>query len=83
MKSGGKQEETWYGGKIGQFLVEIVLGIFSLSFIKAILSGFAYYIHEHVTWRRVLKNKGKNIRIHSRTSIRNAQNITLGNNVRI
>lgn len=83
MKPGVKQDETWYRGKIGQVLVEIVLGLFSLSFIKAIFSGFAYYIHEHVTWRRVLKNKGNNIRIHSRTSIRNAQNISMGNNVRI
>jgi acetyltransferase-like isoleucine patch superfamily enzyme len=83
MKSVVKQEEPWYGGKIGDFLIEIVLGVFSLSFIKAVFSSFAYYIHEHVTWRRLLQNKGKNIRIHSRTSIRNAQNITLGNNVRI
>lgn len=83
MKSSLKQKEIWYRGKIGHFLIEIVLGVFSLSFIKSILSGFAYYIHEHVTWRRVLKNKGKNIRIHSRTSIRNAQNIIMGNNVRI
>lgn len=83
MKSGYKQEEKWYRGKIWQLLIEILKGVFSLSFIKAIFSSFAYYIHEHVTWRRVLKNKGKNIRIHAQTSIRNAQNISFGNNVRV
>lgn len=74
---------SWYKGKIGSLLSEMILGVFSLSFLKAIATSFSYYIHEHVTWRRKLKNKGKHIRIHSRASIRNAHNITMGNNVRI
>jgi hypothetical protein len=73
----------WYGGKIGSLLCEMICGVLSLSFIKAIATSFSYYIHEHVTWRRKLKNKGKHIRIHARTSIRNPQNLTMGNNVRI
>lgn len=78
-----QSNSPWYKGKIGNLLSEIIGGVFSLSFIKAITTSFSYYIHEHVTWRRNLKNKGKHIRIHSRASIRNAQNITMGNNVRI
>lgn len=76
-------QSPWYKGKIASLFSEIISGMFSLSFIKAIFTSFSYYIHEHVTWRRKLKNKGKHIRIHSRASIRNAQNITMGNNVRI
>ena len=63
-------------------ITEIITGIFSISFFKAVLSSFAYYIHEHVIWRKKI-NKNGSFRIHSRASIRNAQNIYLGNNVRI
>ncbi len=76
-------ETPWYKGKFSELLFEIIGGIFSISFLKAIGSSFSYYIHEHVTWRRKLKNKGKYMRIHSTSSIRNAQNIIMGNNVRI
>ncbi len=75
--------KPWYKGKIANLFSEIIGGIFSLSFVKAVFTSFSYYIHEHVTWRRKLKNKGKHIRIHARASIRNAQNISIGNNVRI
>jgi acetyltransferase-like isoleucine patch superfamily enzyme len=75
-------KEPWYKGKIGMILHEIIGGIFSLSFLKAIASSFAYYLHEHVIWRKSIHHKG-NYRIHSRASIRNAQNIYLGDNVRI
>lgn len=76
-------QKPWYKGKITSLFSEIIGGMFSLSFIIAIFTSFSYYIHEHVTWRRKLKSKGKHIRIHSRTSIRNAHNISMGNNVRI
>lgn len=76
------KEQSWRQGKTKEMFNEVVSGIFSLSFIKAILSSFAYYIHEHVTWRKKIKHKG-DYRIHSRASIRNAHNIYLGNNVRI
>lgn len=75
--------QPWYKGKIGDLFSEIIAGLFSVSFVSAIFSSFLYYVHEHVTWRRKLKYKGKDIRIHSRTSIRNAQNIIMGDNVRI
>lgn len=83
MKKHNPPIEPWYKGKIGSLFLEVLNGFFSLSFLKAIISSFLYYIHEHVSWRRKLKNTGKHIRIHSRASIRNAQNIYMGNNVRI
>jgi acetyltransferase-like isoleucine patch superfamily enzyme len=73
----------WYKHKIKDLISELCFGIFSFGFIKAIIDSFSYYIHEHVTWRRRLTKKGKHIRIHSRASIRNAQNISMGDNVRI
>lgn len=73
----------WYQGKFTSLISEVLLDIFSLGFLKALFSSFAYYLHEHVTWRRVLKQQGKYNRIHSRASIRNAHNIIMGNNVRI
>jgi acetyltransferase-like isoleucine patch superfamily enzyme len=48
----------------------------------AILSSFAYYLHEHVLWRKKIHIIGHS-RIHARASIRNAHNIYLGDNVRI
>lgn len=83
MNGMNQTNKTWYNGEIKNLIREVIVDIVSLSFFCAILSSFAYYLHEHVTWRRKLKNKGNHIRIHSRASIRNAQNITMGNNVRI
>lgn len=77
-----KPNDPWYKGNVKELLVEIITGIFSLSFLKTIFSSFAYYIHEHVIWRKKINHTGT-YRIHSRASIRNAQNIYLGNNVRI
>jgi len=78
-----EQQMDWYKGKVGILFSEIIAGIFSISFIEALLSNFAYYIHEHVTWRRKLKTNKKHVRIHAKTSIRNSQNISMGRNVRI
>lgn len=83
MSKSEQQEVSWYTGRIRSLLVEIVAGIFSLGFIKALLSCFAYFIHEHVTWRRNIETKKKHIRIHAMASIRNSQNIIMGKNVRI
>jgi len=75
-------KQSWHKGKTRELLCEVLSGVFSLFFIKSIVSSFAYYIHEHVIWRKKIKYQGDS-RIHSRASIRNAQNIYLGNNVRI
>lgn len=83
MSNVNQQGQPWYKGKTQELFIEIIAGFFSISFIKSLFSSFAYYIHERVTWRKKLNTKGKNIRIHSRASIRNAQNISMGSNVRI
>lgn len=76
-------EEPWYRGKILSLLKDVVLSIFSISFLKSIIESFLYHIHEHVIWRRKLKGKPKLLRVHPTTSIRNVQNISFGKNVRI
>lgn len=76
------KEKPWYKGKFTELFTEVLSGVFSFGFIKALCSSFAYYVHEQVVWRNKIHNKGS-YRIHARTSIRNAQNITLGENVRI
>lgn len=75
--------KPWYKGKGKELFIEIITGLFSVSFVKAILSNIAYFVHEHVIWRKNLQTKGKSIRIHARASIRNSKNIIMGNNVRI
>lgn len=77
-----KKSNPWYKGKVIELIGEIVSLTFSLSFIKSLFESFAYYLHEHVLWKKKI-NKKDNIRIHSRTSIRNPENIFLGKNVRI
>lgn len=77
-----KKEQSWREGKTKEMMIEVLSGFFSLSFLKAIMASIAYYIHEHVSWRKNINSQG-DYRIHSRASIRNAQNIYLGNNVRI
>jgi acetyltransferase-like isoleucine patch superfamily enzyme len=75
-------KNVWYKDKILQIIREVIYALFSIEFFKACISSFLYYLHEHVLWRKKINAKG-NYRIHSRTSIRNAQNIFLGDNVRI
>ena len=82
MRSQDNNRGAWYRGKLFELFYEIISGLLSVSFIKAIASSFSYYIHEHVIWRKQV-NKGKFVRIHSRASIRNPRNVFLGNNVRI
>jgi acetyltransferase-like isoleucine patch superfamily enzyme len=77
------KEEPWYKGKVSGLMKEVFYSVFSLSFLKSILESFLYYIHEHVVWRRKIKGKPKLLRIHPTTSIRNAENIYFGKNVRI
>lgn len=72
----------WYKGKLGSILTEIITCILSISFLKALISSFSYYLHEQVLWRKQIHKKG-DFRIHARASLRNAQNIYLGENVRI
>jgi acetyltransferase-like isoleucine patch superfamily enzyme len=75
-------QPPWYRDKLLSLLGEVFRCVFSLSIIKATLSSFAYFLHEHVLWRKELNAKGA-YRIHARASLRNAKNIFLGENVRI
>lgn len=77
-----KKEQPWYKGKIGFIFFEVFGGIFSLAFVKAVFSSFAYFLHEQVIWRKQVHHKGS-YRIHARTSVRNGKNVYLGDNVRI
>lgn len=77
-----KKTQPWYKGKVKEIILEIASSLFSLVLFKALLSSFGYYLHENVLWRKKIHHKNS-YRIHSRTSIRNAQNIYLGENVRI
>jgi len=60
----------------------VIRSIFSMHYIKSILSSFAYYLFEHVYWKFDINTSGT-YRVHSTTSIRNAKNITLGFDTRI
>lgn len=82
MKQEEIKQQPWYKEKIGLIFKEVVGGIFSIAFIKAIGSSIAYFLHEQVIWRKHIHHVGS-YRIHSRTSIRNAKNVYLGENVRI
>ena len=61
---------------------EILRYMFSLSMLKSLVMSYAYYIHEHVAWRTQIHAK-QNIRVHSTASIRNPQNIYIGENSHI
>lgn len=78
-----ENNKSWYKGKLGEILYEIAQCLFSIAFVKALGSSFLYYLHEHVLWRKKIHSVTGNFRIHSRASIRNAQNIYVGDNVRI
>lgn len=61
---------------------EVLKYTFSLSLIKSLIMSYGYYIHEHVAWRTQIHAK-KNIRVHATASIRNPQNIYIGENSHI
>lgn len=63
-------------------LLEVFRYTFTLTFVKAMLYKFGYFIHDHVAPRAQLHIKG-NPRIHSTASLRCGRNIYLGENSRI
>ena len=60
----------------------VTKSIFSINFIKSLVSSFAYYLFEHVYWKFDINTK-KVYRVHSTVSIRNAKNVYLGFDARI
>lgn len=77
-----EKADPWYKGKLAALLGEVLGCIFSLAFIKGLASSFGYFLHEQVLWRKRLNCAGP-CRVHARASLRNAENIFLGQNVRI
>jgi len=71
------------GKDMTKHLKEILLNIISPSLFASLVNSFAYYIHEHVAWRRNINKKSNNIRIHPTASIRNAHNLFIGENSHI
>lgn len=61
---------------------QVFRNIFSFAFIKSIVYSLAYYVYEHVEWRRLINAKS-NIRVHPTASIRYANNIYIGENSHI
>jgi len=73
-------QETQLSAK--EKIIVILKSIFSLDFPKSLISSFAHYLFEHVYWKREIHHQ--NIyRIHPKASVRNAENIYLGYDVRI
>jgi acetyltransferase-like isoleucine patch superfamily enzyme len=66
----------------GKYIKVALQGLLSVSFLKAVGSSLGYYIHESVTWRKKLNQKG-NLRVHATASIRNPQNVFVGENSHI
>jgi len=75
-----KSKETQLSSKEKFFIV--IKTIFSLDFPKSLISSFAHYLFEHVYWKTQIQHKGI-YRIHPQASVRNADNIFLGYDVRI
>lgn len=63
-------------------VIEVLRYMFSFSLLKSWAMSYAYYIHEHVSWRMQINAK-KGIRVHPTASIRNAKNIYIGENSHI
>jgi acetyltransferase-like isoleucine patch superfamily enzyme len=53
-----------------------------VDLIRALTSGFGHFLHEQVVWRSRIHIDGS-ARIHPTASIRNAQNVYVGNNSHI
>ncbi|NOZ78903.1 MAG: acyltransferase [Acidobacteria bacterium] len=67
--------------KIRQVL-DVARAVFSLGHIRYRISAIGYGMHEHVVWRFRMAH-GRNLRVHPSASIRNPQNISVGDNSHI
>lgn len=62
-----------------EYLVQIIGTVFSFSFIKHLLSLFAYYIINYVRGRKIA-HVGKNTKVHPTVILRQAERIFIGAN---
>jgi len=67
---------------MGHYIWEVIRHAFSPRFLVSLIYSFAYYVHEHVAWRANIHAE-KDVRIHATASIRNAQNVYVGENSHI
>jgi len=65
-----------------KYILELIRYSFSLSAFKAMVTKYAWYVHDHVAPKAQMK-KGKNTRIHPTASLRCGRNISLGENSHI
>ena len=63
-------------------VLETLRYMFSLSMIKHCVYFYAYTIHEHVAWRKLMNAK-PGIRVHPTASIRHPENVYIGENSHI
>ena len=61
---------------------EAVRSLLSIDFVRSIAHRLGYYLHEHVFWRRKI-HAAASARIHPTASIRNPQNVYVGENSHI
>lgn len=61
---------------------EVIRSILSPHLLTSLIYSLGYYIHEHVAWRSQI-HAAKDARIHATASIRNAQNVYVGENSHI
>lgn len=62
-----------------EYFIQIISTIFSLTFIKHVLSLFAYYIINFVRGKKIAQI-GKNTKVHPTVILRQAERIIIGDN---
>lgn len=62
-----------------QYLKQIIISVFSFTFIKQVFSLFAYYVVNYISGRRNAKI-GKNSKIHPTVIFRQGERIEIGSN---
>jgi acetyltransferase-like isoleucine patch superfamily enzyme len=61
----------------GQYLVQIISAVFSLTFIKQVLSLFTYYVVNYIIGRRKA-TIGKHSKVHPTVILRQSERIQIG-----
>jgi acetyltransferase-like isoleucine patch superfamily enzyme len=61
---------------------EALRSLFSFDFLRSLADRLGYYVHDQVSWRRKI-HKAPSARIHPTASIRNPQNVYVGENSHI
>ena len=62
-----------------EYFIQIITTVFSLTFIKHVLSLFAYYIINYVRGKKIA-HIGENTKVHPTVILRQAERIFIGNN---